>query len=187
MKNGPNDKNSFEELYTKYWNRFVEIADFYIRDRMVAEDIVTDNFIGYWMRRGELECRNVPAWILAAIKHDCLDHLRSTRQHADARQQLLTTADRLSRQYLASLEANEPKAVFLSEISAIIEAELNGMSELRRRVFIAHRYDDMSYREIARIYSLSEGQVQGEIRAARQALKVALKDYAPLVALLFLH
>lgn len=187
MTTTPTDNLTFEALYAKYWKRFVEIADFYIRDRMVAEDIVTDNFVGYWLRREELACRSVPAWLLAAIKHDCMDHLRSARQHADARREIRSTADRLSRQYLASLEANEPRAMFMAEISAIIEAELDRMSELRRRVFVAHRYDEMSYKEIARIYALSEGQVQGEIRAARQALKVALKDYAPALLLLLLH
>lgn len=187
MKEPQTDKTTFEQLYTKYWNRFVEIADFYIRNRMVAEDIVTDNFLGYWLKRDALECRNVPAYILAAIKHDCMDHLRSNRLHADVRSEMRSTADRLSRQYLASLESNEPKTMFMAEISTIIESQLGRMPELRRRVFIAHRYEEMSYKEIARIYALSEGQVQGEIRAAKQALKVALKDYAPLLALWFLN
>ncbi len=42
----------------------------------------------------------------------------------------------------------------------------------------------MSYREIAAVYELSEGQVTYELRAAKETLKAALKDYLPLVGLL---
>lgn len=42
----------------------------------------------------------------------------------------------------------------------------------------------MSYREIAAVYELLEGQVTYELRAAKEALKAALKDYLPLIGLL---
>ncbi len=58
------------------------------------------------------------------------------------------------------------------------------MPEQRRRIFVAHRYEEMSYREIAAVYELSEGQVTYELRAAKETLKAALKDYLPLVGLL---
>ncbi len=72
----------------------------------------------------------------------------------------------------------------MSEALAIIERELRRMPEQRRRIFIAHRYEEMSYREIAAVYELSEGQVTYELRAAKEALKAALKDYLPLIGLL---
>ena len=55
---------------------------------------------------------------------------------------------------------------------------------IRYNFFIAHRYEEMSYREIAAVYELSEGQVTYELRAAKEALKAALKDYLPLIGLL---
>ena len=72
----------------------------------------------------------------------------------------------------------------ISEALAIIERELQRMPEQRRRVFVAHRFEEMSYREIAAVYHLSEGQVTYELRMARESLKMALKDYLPLVALI---
>ena len=74
----------------------------------------------------------------------------------------------------------------MTEVGAIIRHELERMPERTRRIFVAHRYEDMSYREIAALYELSEGQVQYEIRSAKQALKIALKDYIPAIMLLFL-
>ena len=44
----------FGELYTLYKDRFVRIAMSYVRDRMAAEDIVTDSYMAFWENRHEL-------------------------------------------------------------------------------------------------------------------------------------
>ena len=49
----------FGELYTLYKDRFVRIAMSYVRDRMAAEDIVTDSYMAFWENRHELETANV--------------------------------------------------------------------------------------------------------------------------------
>lgn len=80
--------------------------------------------------------------------------------------------------------ADEPKSLLMAEAMHIIEQELLRMSPIRRRVFIASRFEEMSYKEIAAICSLSESQVDYEIRAAKKMLKIVLKDYLPLAAIL---
>ncbi len=79
-----------------------------------------------------------------------------------------------------------PRTVFLAEVAEIIRAELQRMPERTRKVFVAHRFQDMSYAEIAQLYGLSQEQVQSDLRTATRQLRTALKDYAPLVALLTL-
>lgn len=177
---------TFEELYTKYQKHFVRIAMFYLRDRMAAEDIVADCFLAYWQKRDTLIGQNPPAYILSSIKHDCLDYLRNEHLHDAIQRNMHSTASRLSRQYLASLEANEPKGAYMSEVAELIRRTLEEMPERTRRVYVAHRYEDMTYQEITRLYGLSKGQVQTEIRTAKHALRMALKDYGPVVLLLTL-
>lgn len=41
----------------------------------------------------------------------------------------------------------------------------------------------MSYKEIERLYGLSERQINYRLQTAKEQLRVALKDYAPLLAL----
>ncbi len=177
----------FEEVYAKYRTYFVGIAMSYVRDRMAAEDIVTDSFVSYWENRAATEVQHAPAYIFTAVKNRCLNWLEASRQHAQARQDIHSTTYRLTVQSIASCEANEPQSLLMAEVGAIVEREILRMPERMRRVFIAHRYEEMSYREIARLYELSEGQVQYEIRTAKQLLKVALKDYIPALVTLFLH
>lgn len=185
--NGHISREFFDGLYSEYKPRFVRIAQSYIRNEMAAEDIVTDSFVSYWENRAATEVQHAPAYIFTAVKNRCLNWLEASRQHAQARQDIHSTTYRLTVQSIASCEANEPQSLLMAEVGAIVEREILRMPERMRRVFIAHRYEEMSYREIARLYELSEGQVQYEIRTAKQLLKVALKDYIPALVTLFLH
>lgn len=159
----------------------------YVRDRMAAEDIVTDSFMAWWENRETTDVRHIPAYILTGVRNRCKDYLDAYRQHAEAQQQIRSVAYRLARQNIISWRVNESQALLFEEVGAIIERELRRMPDRMRRIFIAHRYEEMSYKEIAAVYSLSEGQVHYELRKACETLKVALKDYAPALLMLFLH
>ncbi len=145
---------------------------------MPAEDLVADTFLKAWENRAETAPRNLPAYLLTMLKRKCLDHLRDRAIHLRIHQDLHRTEQRVVGERVARLEANDPQNLMMTEALAIIEREL------RRRIFVAHRYEEMSYREIAAVYELSEGQVTYELRAAKETLKAALKDYLPLVGLL---
>lgn len=176
---------TFEEVYTKYHPYFVRIAMRYVQSRAEAEDLVTDSMLSYWQNR--LEVENVPAYLMTTVRNRCLNFLEGRRQHMQAHANIQNTEYRLLRQNIATLEATEPHGVFMAEVSELIRAALDGMPERTRRIFIAHKFENMSYKDIARLYSLSEGQVQAEMRSAKRALAISLKDYSPLVAfLLFL-
>lgn len=176
--------HGLEEVYAEYRTYFVRIAVSYVRDRMVAEDLVSDTFLKIWESRTETTPRNLPAYLLTALKRKCLDYLRDQAIHLRIQQNMHQTSARVVGERIARLEANDPQNLMMSEALAIIERELRRMPEQRRRIFIAHRYEEMSYREIAAVYELSEGQVTYELRAAKEALKAALKDYIPLIGLL---
>ena len=174
--------HGFEEIYAKYKTYFVRIALSYVRDRMAAEDIVTDSFVVFWENRRNLDKQNIPAYIYTVIIHKCRNWLRDRQQHLRAHDNLQRTELRILSDYVLRQTADDPKKLLLDEALHIIEQELLRMSPVRRRVFIAYRYEEMSYREIAAICSLSESQVDYEIRAAKKMLRVALKDYLPLAA-----
>lgn len=174
----------FEEVYDRYRAYFIQIALSYVRDRMVAEDLVTDAFLKVWENRTEITPHNLPAYLLTALRRKCLDWLRNRTIHLKAQQLLHQTERRIIEERIARLESETSHPLMISEALGIIERELQRMPEQRRRVFVAHRFEEMSYREIAAVYHLSEGQVTYELRMARESLKMALKDYLPLVALI---
>lgn len=175
----------FEEQYAKYRPYFVRIATSYVRDRMAAEDLVTDSFLSAWQSNNPASREHFAAFVTTVLHRKCLNWLRDRSTHLRAQQNLHQHEQRMLSEAIRSLESDTPHGVLLEDALTIIERELLRMPVRRRRIFLAHRYEDMSYREIAAIYNLSEGQVNYEMQMARETLRIALKDYLPLVALLF--
>lgn len=178
----------FVEVYAKYRTYFIRIAMSYVRDRMTAEDLVTDSFLKVMenQREEDFVPRNLSAYLLTVVKHKCLAWLRDRNARLKILQNQHSIEQRVVNERISRLEANDPQNLMMAEALAIIEQELRRMPERRRKIFIAHRYEEMSYREIAAIYKLSEGQVTYELRAAKESLRVALKDYLPFIGILLL-
>lgn len=167
----------FDRLFLQYKQAFVDIAFSYVRERMVAEDLVTDSFLTFWSKRAEVTDENIPAYILTIVKNKCLSWLRSESQHQRVHETLARKWGHIHQATLHSLEHSDPKTLFLTEVESIVQAQLSAMPVTMRRIFIDHRYHDMTYREIAATYGLSTNQVDFEIRKATRILRLALKDY----------
>ena len=55
------------------------------------------------------------------------------------------------------------------------------MPSKTRKIFLANRFENMTYKEIGEKFGLSFNQVNFEIRKATQILRLSLKDYLPLL------
>lgn len=179
----PISQSDFEHLYMTYKPRFTRVAQSYIRDAMAAEDLVTESFMLFWESRATMEADNIPGYLLATVKNRCLNYLRDSKRHHEAHDKLRTSTLRMMEQHIDLLEATLPQTMRFAEVSQIIERTLRQMPERTRRIFLAHRIEDMSYKEIELLYGLSERQINYQIQTAKEQLRMALKDYAPFVAL----
>lgn len=115
-----------EEVYAEYRTYFVRIAVSYVRDRMVAEDLVSDTFLKIWESRTETTPRNLPAYLLTALKRKCLDYLRDQAIHLRIQQNMHQTSARVVGERIARLEANDPQNLMMSERSPSSSANCGG-------------------------------------------------------------
>ena len=78
------DTEIFNRLYVRYRSNFIAIARSYVEDTAVAEDIVTDSFVSWWLRRNTLPENTDPRrYVVGTIKKQCLEHLRSRQIQYD--------------------------------------------------------------------------------------------------------
>ena len=152
---------SFEELYNCYKVRFERFAISYIQDRSVAEDIVTDSFVYWWEHRDRVGSKdeNPAAYILATIRHKCLNHLRALQVRLRSHNEIRESQSRIVQENIRSLE----------------------LPELTRYIFIDQRLKGKSYRDIAVEYAISERRVETELARALDKLRRRLKDYLPVI------
>lgn len=184
------DMQEFDRLYAEYKPRFVLIACSYLRDRALAEDLVTDCFMHCWEKRLEIGSvtENIPAYMLGIIRHKCMDALRARQQHLQTHQQIYQIGLRNIRENLAALEECDlAKILFRAEVEEIFRRRLSEMPELAAQIFMANRFEDQTYQEIARRYHISVRKVTREIQRCLKLLREDLGDYLPLAVTLFPH
>ena len=68
----------FSKLYVSYYARLVRFASLYVGAMGDAENIVQDFFLYLWERKEILpELQQPDAYLFSAVKHRCLNFLRS--------------------------------------------------------------------------------------------------------------
>lgn len=86
---------------------------------------------------------------------------------------------------ISSLEACNPQSLFSEEIQQLFDKALETLPEKTRRIFMMSRSDEKSYKEIAEAMNLSTKSIEFHMSKALSVLRIALKDYLPLLLPVF--
>ncbi len=183
--------SEFGKLFVKHRNGFIAIARSYVRDQAVAEDIVSECFTTFWDRRDSIDLKTTPeAYILRSVKNRCLNWMRDNSRLVLAEGTIDPDVNMCVRTMLSEisiLESGEMGDIFSSEVEDIFGKFLADMPELSLNIFMASRFEDLTYEEIAQKYGVTPRKVKREIQKALEKLRASLKDYLPLLLLMCLH
>lgn len=182
MKGGY-DTYSFNQLYNDYKSRFVHFANTYVGDSMIAEDIAIESLMYYWENRRNLAPgSNIQAYILTTIKHKCLNYLQRLRTQEEIVEYLKNCDTWELNLRIATLEACNPEKLFSDELQTLVDKALDTLPEQTRDIFVRSRYNNQSHKDIAEALGVSTKTVEFHITKALKVLRIALKDYFPLLA-----
>lgn len=180
------DLKEFNQLFSEYHGRFIHFAQTYVRDLSVAEDFVTEALMYYWEKQDSIpQDTNAPAYILAIIKHKCLNYLQHLEVREEASERMKNLAEWELKTRLASLQVCDPDELFSAEAQAIVDRTLARMPKQTREIFIMSRYQKKSYKEIAALTGMTPKGVQFHVNKVIKELRVSLKDYLPLLIYLY--
>lgn len=180
-------EEEFGRLFHKCRGLFVTVANSYVHDRPIAEDLVNDSFVRLWEKRGEIITENFEAYLFQILVRKCLDYLRSEQTQTKIRQNIHDTSYRMLTYEINSLESCDPGRLYASEVEALFRDCMDRMPDITREVFLANRFGNKTYQEIAEELGLSVRRVTTEMQTALQLLRRTLKDYLPLALMLLLH
>ena len=177
---------SFSDIYTNYYKRSFLFVKSYVRDDMVAEDIVLEALIRLWETSKKETVEYPLSLLLSILKNGSLNYLK----HQDVRQAAMETISSKMihdlNYRITTLQACDPEEIFSSEISRIIQETLQSLPEQTRRIFEMSRYESLPVKEIAEELSLNSKSVEYHITKSLKALRIALKDYLPAFYFLFI-
>ncbi|RIH63117.1 RNA polymerase sigma-70 factor [Mariniphaga sediminis] len=178
------DEAAFRVIYNNYSSKLYYFVFEFIPLKDVAENIVQDTFVTLWNRRKELKDNtNLASYLFTGAKNNALYRLRDKKY----RQKLFSDAIDVSELNLNvdALATADTSAFAFQEIEQIIQKTLSSLPPQCRKVFELSRFREMKNKEIAEELNISVRTVEGHISKGIKAFKIALKDYLPLVAYLF--
>lgn len=176
--------SSFNDIYSMYYRKSFLFVKSYVHDEMAAEDIVTDSIIRLWERMKKEPVEQIRPFLFSILKNRSLDYLKHQVVKRSVHDHITDALNRELEIRSNSLEESDPREIFSTEVHEIIEQTLNALPSRTREIFILSRFEDKSHKEIAELYNITIKGVDYHIMQSAKELKLALKDYLPLIGFL---
>jgi RNA polymerase sigma-70 factor (ECF subfamily) len=165
------DPEAFRALFEKYKDNVYSIALRYSGDAAAAQDIAQDTFLKLYSAIGSYRGESsFESWLYRMVVNSCFDLKRKTRRLApllDEVLSLLRTPD------LSALDE-----VLRSEMSARVQAVIQGLAPEHRIVVVLRYTQGLSYDEIAEILGCAPGTVASRLNRAHKILERRLAGLA---------
>lgn len=163
------DTAAFKELYDRYWYKLFSVAYHRIGTKEEAEELVHDVFEQLWNRRQSLAITHVGAYLVVAIKHLSMNHIRSQINHRRLQEHLILN------QLQQSFATEE--LVNFTDLSDALTHVLKQLPERSSEIFRLSRFENQSVKAIAAQFNLSEKAVEYHITKSIRLLKENLKAF----------
>lgn len=171
------DRDAFNSVYWRYSPKIYNTVLYLLNDSDLAEDVVQELFLTIWEKRENIQPElNFEAYI-STISRNLAYRYVEEAFHKNFSVEEFKDAKLISSSEEDTIEADSLREYIFNVISSF--------PEMRRKVFIMSRFENLSHAEIAEKLALSERTVEAHIYQALKELRKVLGNKA--VAFLFIY
>jgi len=162
-----NNAKAQMQLYDLYCNAMFIIAQRYVKDSFVAEDMMQDAFIKVFKNiqsfKGEV---TIGAWIKKIVINQCIDYLKKKRiELVSIEEKELTIA-------------NENDWTVTEEVNLeLVTSAINSLPEKYKVVLNLYLIEGFDHQEIAQVLNITEVASRSQLMRGKNKLKGQLKQY----------
>lgn len=168
MRIAKGDEQAFTLFYRHNWRPIYQYLISVIKSAEVCEELVADIFVKIWQSRDTLnDIRNLDAYFRQMVRNKAIDYLRAMSRNKKLEQEYRRNI-MLRRLDLTQLPGQE------AETNRLKEALLSQLSPQRKKVFIMHRDEGLSYSQIAEKLQISVTTVKKTMSEALSFLHKAV-------------
>ena len=172
-----NDQGAYAEIYERYWYRLFALAYRKLKFRAVAEELVQDLFEALWGRRAQHSIDHLESYLLAAINHRIISHVRAQKIRAGYAEYCQM------RQEATTRETEERLAE--ADLSAAFLAGVHQLPEKSQQVFRLNRLEHYSVQEISLRLQVSPKAVEYHLTKSLKFLRTYLRGFLVLLSFVF--
>lgn len=172
------EQDAFEEIYRRYWQKLLRSAQFKLRSKETIEEILQDLFISLWEKRERVVIENLEAYLNTSLRYLIINQIKKQI---------------LQEKFVEySLKKNEltddvDESVAFNELSVAIEKAIEQLPEKTRQIFRLNRLEYKSVKEISVLLETPERTIEYHITQALKALRIHLREFITLSAILSLR
>jgi RNA polymerase sigma-70 factor, ECF subfamily len=162
-----NNAKAQMQLYDMYCQAMFAIAQRYVKDSFVAEDMMQDAFIKVFKNiqsfKGEV---TIGAWIKKIVINQCIDYLKKKRiELVSIEEKELTIAD-------------EDDWTVKEEVSVnIVTSAINSLPEKYKVVLNLYLIEGYDHQEIAKVLNITEVNSRSQLMRGKNKLRGQLKQH----------
>jgi RNA polymerase sigma-70 factor (ECF subfamily) len=165
------DEIAFRKLYYLYYDRLFKFVMHFIRNEMSCEEIISDVFFNIWQKRQQLPYINdLDAYLYKASKNKALHYIEKANREIE--QEDLSFA----LEYIADDETPESRIID-DELSRILTEAVESLPEKCRMIFKLVREDELKYKQISEILSISVRTIDAQMAIAKTKIEAVIKKY----------
>ena len=164
-----NNAKAQMQLYDMYCQAMFTIAQRYVKDNFVAEDVMQDAFIKVFKNiqsfKGEV---TIGAWIKKIVINQCIDYLKKKRiELVSIEEKELTIAN----------DDDDNWKIKEEVTTDIVTSAINSLPEKYKVVLNLYLIEGFDHQEIAQVLNIAEVTSRSQLMRGKNKLKGQLKQY----------
>ena len=151
------DQKMFRRLMEQTADELLLFATGFLRNKEIAEEIVSDVFVKIWNNRSELQkIRNLKSYLFICVKNGCLSHFRKTKNEK------IISLDEFNDFKFLVVDGPENDIIDKEVLNQIYKA-IEKLPSKCKLAFTLAKINGLKYKEIAEIMGISEKTVNNHL------------------------
>ena len=175
------DEAAFAELVRTYQDRLVSILHHMLHDREAAEDLAQETFLRIYRARLTYEpAARFSTWLFHIANNLASNSRRSVNRRKEVRLEPRDSGPQRATPEQLAVEKSGmmPSRQFARlELQSVVREALKELNDRQRMALLLHKFEEMSYADIAAAMELSPGAVKSLLSRAREMLRLHLEKY----------
>ena len=171
------DRIAFEKLYHKYAEKLTVKLLQLVKSEDLAQDLLHDILLKMWQIRTEIkEEKSFGALLYTMATNQSLNAFRSAVREQNRISQLNTG------EFYTHVEEN----LQFEETNKIFEEALSSLTPRQREVYVLHKLEGKSYKEISEQLQISHSAINQHLQIANKQIRTFLQSRLPQLLLFLL-
>ncbi len=171
------DMAAFEELIARHRDKIYARAYSMMRNEEEALDLSQEAWVKGWQRLKQFQGEaSFGTWMTRIVINLCLDQLRKhKRQRNESIEEMSEDSGGVERQ-MPVVTVNPTAGLERGELRQRIDRALGQLSHEHRTALVLHEFQELEYKEIAKVMGCSIGTVMSRLFYARRKMAALLAD-----------